>query len=446
MPTPTIGLDGARTETVLEVAIIAFLILLNGVFALSELAVVSSRRARLRVLAAAGRKGARRALELSTDPGRFLSTVQIGITLVGILAGAYSGATFGSDLSLWLETRGVSDRVAEPLGFGIIVAALTFLSLIIGELVPKHLALRKPEEIACAVAPAMTLMSRVAAPLVWLLNISTRLVLRILGRTAEAQETVTEEEIKSLIAEAESAGVLEADEQRLLVGVMRLGDRSVKGVMTPRTEVNWLDLNAGDEETKRVLIETPHSLLPVGEGSADAMVGVVQARDLLASVLQNQPLDIKKRMRPAAVVPDTMDALDVMAQLRAAEVKMALVHDEYGHFEGLVTPADLLEAISGPTSGEEAGETQVVQRDDGSWLISGWMAVDEMADLLGIVLPANRDYQTAAGFLLSHLQRLPKVGETVVALGWEFEVVDLDGRRIDRVIAKRLPSRVRAAY
>ncbi len=429
-----------------EFAIIAFLILLNGVFALSELAVVSSRRARLRVLAAAGRKGARRALALSSDPGRFLSTVQIGITLVGILAGAYSGATFGNDLAIWLERRGVSDAVAEPLGFGIIVACLTYLSLIIGELVPKHLALRNAEVIACAVAPAMTLMSRVAAPLVWLLNISTRLVLRILGRTAEAEETVTEEEIKSLIAEAESAGVLEADEQRLLVGVMRLGDRSVKGVMTPRTEVSWLDLKASDEETKRVLIETPHSMLPVGEGSADAMVGVVQARDLLASVLQNQPLDIRKRMRPAAVVPDTMDALDVMAQLRTAEIKMALVHDEYGHFEGLVTPADLLEAISGPVSGEEVGETQVVQRDDGSWLISGWMAVDEMADLLGIVLPATRDYQTAAGFLLSHLQRLPKVGETVVALGWEFEVVDLDGRRIDRVIAKRLPLRPRAGY
>lgn len=430
-----------------ELAIIGFLILLNGVFALSELAVVSSRRARLRVLAAAGRKGARRALALSTDPGRFLSTVQIGITLVGILAGAYSGATFGTDLALWLETRGVPDRVAEPLGFGIIVAALTFLSLVIGELVPKHLALRKPEEIACAVAPAMTLMSRVAAPLVWLLNVSTRLVLRLLGRTAEAKETVTEEEIKSLIAEAESAGVLEADEQRLLVGVMRLGDRSVKGVMTPRTEVSWLDLTAEETEIKRVLIETPHSLLPVGEGSADAVIGVVQARDLLASVLQNQPLDIRKRMRPAPVVPDSMDALDVMGQLRSAEVKMALVHDEYGHFEGLVTPADLLEAISGPTtSGEDAGETQVVQRDDGSWLISGWMAVDEMADLLGIVLPANRDYQTAAGFLLSHLQRLPKVGETVIAMGWEFEVVDLDGRRIDRVIAKRLPSRVRAGY
>jgi putative hemolysin len=446
MPTPTIGLAGARTETVLEVAIIAFLILLNGVFALSELAVVSSRRARLRVMAAAGRKGARRALELSSDPGRFLSTVQIGITLVGILAGAYSGATFGSELAFWLEARGVSDRVAEPLGFGIIVACLTYLSLIIGELVPKHLALRNAEGIACAVAPAMSLMSRIAAPLVWLLNISTRLVLRILGRTAEAEETVTEEEIKSLIAEAESAGVLEADEQRLLVGVMRLGDRSVKGVMTPRTEVSWLDLKSSDEETKRVLIETPHSMLPVGEGSPDAMVGIVQARDLLASVLQNQPLDIKKRMRPAAVVPDTMDALDVMAQLRTADVKMALVHDEYGHFEGLVTPADLLEAISGPTSGEDTGETQVVQRDDGSWLISGWMAVDEMADLLGIVLPAHRDYQTAAGFLLSHLQHLPKVGESVVALGWEFEVVDLDGRRIDRVIAKRLPSRARARF
>jgi putative hemolysin len=430
---------------VLEIAIITFLILLNGVLALSELAVVSARRARLRVLVGSGRKGARRALALATNPGRFLSTVQIGITLVGILAGAYSGATFGAQLAQWLEQQGLSNAVAEPIGFGIVVAALTYLSLIVGELVPKQLALRNPEAIACAVAPAMTLLSRIGAPLVWLLDMSSRAVLRLFGSSTGPESRVTEEEIKSLIAEAESAGILQADEQRLLVGVLRLGDRSVKGVMTPRTEVRWLDLTAAETEIKRVLTDTPHSLLPVGEGSPDALVGVVQARDLLAFALQGRPLDIKAVMRTAPVVPDTMDALDVMALLRDSEVKMALILDEYGHFEGLVTPADVLEAIVGVTSGEGAGEPGAVQREDGSWLLSGWLAADEMADLLGIVLPERRAYQTVAGFVLSHLQQLPKVGESTGALGWEFEVVDLDGRRIDKVLAKRLPptSRVR---
>ncbi len=431
----------------LEIAIIALLILLNGVFALSELAVVSARRARLQALAAGGRRGARRALELAANPGRFLSTVQIGITLIGILAGAYSGATIGANFGEWLESHGLSARVAEPLGFGVVVAVITYLSLIIGELVPKRLALRNAEAIACAVAPAMTLMSRAAAPLVFLLDASTRAVLKIFGSTAGSGTRVTEEEIKSLIAEAESTGVLEADEQRLMVGVLRLGDRSVKGVMTPRTEVSWIDITADEAAARKVLTETPHSLLPVGEGSADAMIGVVQARDMLASILLGRPLDIKPLVRAPLIVPDTMDALDLMTKLRDAEVKMALVLDEYGHFEGLVTPADLLETIAGFNAGEDVSEAKFVARDDGSWLISGWMAVDEMADLLGITLPEHRDYQTVAGFVLQHMQRLPKLGETTLASGWEFEVIDLDGRRIDKVLARRLPatSRARAA-
>lgn len=429
----------------LEIAIIVFLVLINGILALSELAVVSSRRARLRVLASNGRRGARRALALVANPGRFLSTVQIGITLVGIVAGAYSGATFGAALARWLQAQGLRESLAEPLGFGPVVGAITYLSLVIGELVPKQLALRNPEAIACAVAPAMTELSRIAAPIVWLLDASSRAALRLLGSSPGIESRVTEDEIKSLIAEAESAGVLEADEQRLLVGVLRLGDRSVKGVMTPRTEVRWLDLTADEAETRRVLAESPHSLFPVGEGSPDALVGVVQVRDLMAAVLEGRPLDIKGAMRTAPVVPDTMDALDVMALLRDSEVKMVLILDEYGHFEGLVTPADVLEAIVGVASGDGIREPGASQREDGSWLLSGWLAADEMADLLGIVLPEQRDYQTVAGFVLTHLQRLPQVGESTRAMGWEFEVVDLDGRRIDKILAKRLPptSRVR---
>jgi putative hemolysin len=432
---------------VFDLAVILFLILLNGLFALSELAVVSARRSRLMALADEGRRGARRALSLADDPGRFLSTVQIGITLIGIVAGAFSGATLGAPLADWFMARGLPHGAAETLGFGSIVAVVTYFSLVVGELVPKQLALQNAEVIACAVAPAMTWMSRFIAPVVGLLDASTKALFKLIGQRTKSPSAVTEEEIKVLIAEAETAGVLEADERRMISGVLRLGDRPVKGVMTPRTEVDWLNLTADDAVIRDTLIRSPHSRLPVGEGSIDAMIGVVQTRDALAAVLSGRPLDLGSLVRKAPVVPDTLDALDVLAHLREAAVPMALVHDEYGHFEGIVTRADLLEAIAGVFRADtEPLEAKAVRRDDGSWLLSGWMPADEMADVLGIALPARRDYQTVAGFVLAHLQHLPVVGESCFALGWRFEVVDVDGRRIDKVLASRSPviSRVRA--
>lgn len=422
-----------------ELLIVLALILLNGLFALSELAVVSARRTRLVALVESGRHGARRALALSQDPGRFLSTVQIGITLIGIVSGAYSGATFGVKLSLWLAEQGLAPEAADALGIGLVVAVITYLSLIIGELVPKHLALRNAEAIACAVAPLMTALAKLGAPLVWLLDHSTEIVLKLLGRDTEPRSQVTEEELRTLVAEAESAGVIEKDEKTLIAGVLRLGDRPVKGVMTPRTEVDWIDVAADPALIRRVLSEAPRSLLPAAEGSIDAVIGVVQVREVLASQLRGEALDIRSLVRPALVVPDGTDALDVMSRLRSAEIKMALVVDEYGHFEGVVTPADLLETIAGFTSGETAEEPAAVQREDGSWLLAGWMPADEMAERLGYVLPASRPYQTVAGHLLSQLQHLPAVGECVEINGWRFEVVDLDGRRIDKVLATRVP-------
>jgi putative hemolysin len=440
-------LGNRKPVQVFELAVILFLILLNGLFALSELAVVSSRRSRLLAFADQGRRGARRALSLADDPGRFLSTVQIGITLIGIVAGAFSGATLGTELTDWLKAQGFPYGAAEPLGFGSVVALVTYFSLIVGELVPKRLALQNAEVFACAVAPAMTWMARVAAPAVGVLDASTRVLFKLTGQRTESASAVTEEEIKMLIAEAETAGVLEADERRMISGVLRLGDRPVKGVMTPRTDVDWLNLAADEAVIRETLIRTPHSRLPVGEGSIDAMIGVVQTRDVLAAVLSGRPLEIASLVRKAPVVPDTLDALDVLTHLREAEVPMALVHDEYGHFEGVVTRADLLEAITGVFRADtEPLEAKAVRRDDGSWLLSGWMPADEMADVLGIALPARRDYQTVAGFVLAHLQHLPVVGESCFALGWRFEVVDVDGRRIDKVLASRSPviSRVRA--
>jgi putative hemolysin len=421
---------------VLELAIVAFLIVLNGLFSLSELAIVSSRKARLKTMAEAGRPGATTALALAEDPGRFLSTVQIGITLVGILAGAYSGAALGDRLGNILIGYGLSEGVAEPLGYGLVVAIITYLSVVIGELVPKNLALSNTEGIACAVAPMMALVSKVAAPVVWLLDASTRLVFRLLGRSTGSDSAVTEEEIRTIVAEAETAGVIETDERKMISGVLRLGDRAVRAVMTPRTDVDWIDLDDDEFDIREILINSPHSRLPVAEGHPDNMLGVVQARELLAASLRDESLDIRKHIRKAPIIPDTLDALDALEVLRQAEVPMALVHDEYGHFDGVVTPADILDAIAGAFRSDEGeAEPEAVQREDGSWLLAGWMPADEMAEQLGITLPERRNYETVAGLVIGELQHLPNAGEAVETLGWRFEVVDMDGRRIDKVLA-----------
>lgn len=427
-----------------ELLIVLVLILLNGLFALSELAVVSARRSRLKTMASAGRRGAESALALAADPGRFLSSVQIGITLIGIVNGAYSGEAFGQSASALLQDMGFSPRIASPLGYGIVIALVTYLSVIIGELVPKTLALRRAEGIACAVAPFMKGFSRMAAPAVWLLDASTRLVFRIFGQTQEPASHVTDEEIRTIIAEAESAGVIERGEREMIAGVMRLADRAVVGLMTPRTDVDWIDVTADEAQIKERLITTPHSRLPVGEGSTEHLIGVVQTRELLASLLGGQPLDVRRHVRKAAIVPETTDALDVLRVLRESEVPMALIHDEYGAFEGIVTPADILEAIAGAFRSDRSDdEPNAVERDDGSWILSGAMPADEMADQLGIVLPAQRNYETVAGFVLAHFMRLPQTGEHVNVSGWRFEVVDLDGRRIDKVITTPLHMPVR---
>jgi putative hemolysin len=431
---------------ILELAIVAALIVLNGLLAMSELAIVSSRPARLRAMIARNVHGARRALALASDPGKFLSTVQIGITLVGVLSGAFSGATLGLRLAGWLGILGLSERMAEPIAVAIVVALITYASLIIGELVPKQIALRDPEAIAVRVAPAMTVLAKVASPLVWFLDISGKAALRLLGQRGEAKERVTEEEIKTLIAEAESAGVLEPGEKEMIAGVMRLGDRPVRAVMTPRWDVDMLDLASSPQAIRAAIAKSPHSRLPVYEGNPDEPLGVVQAKELLNVCMSGQDLDVRPFIRPAPVIPDSVDARDVVAILRASSVHIGLVHDEYGHFEGVVTTADILESIVGVFR-SEAGPTEpaVVRRDDGSLLISGWMPVDEFSELTGVRVPAERSYHTVAGFVLDRFGALPSIGESFDAHGWRFEVVDLDGRRIDKVLATRQPARRRAA-
>lgn len=425
---------------ILEIIVIIILILINGLFAMSELAVVSARRPRLKTMAARGVKGAKRAMALASEPGRFLSAAQTGITLISILAGAYSGASLGDHLSVWLQSVGMSKGWAEPLGLSVVVAIITYLSLIIGELVPKQLALRNAERIACTVAPFMTVVARVAAPIVWFVDASGRFVLFLLQRKASSEPQVTEEEIRILVAEAETAGVLGRDERQMISGVMQLGDRPVRAVMTPRHDVDVIDLTDSAVKIRRTITQSVHSRIPVSNGDPEVIIGIIQAKDMLNAYLKGRKPDPKKYVRQAPIIPDTMDALDVVAKLKDSPVHVGLVHDEFGHFEGIVTSADILEAIVGTFHTEEGPpEPNATERDDGSWLLAGSMPVDELMELLSIPLPDKRVYHTVAGLMLERFGRLPKAGEHLEYAGWRFEIVDLDQKRIDKVLASRPP-------
>ncbi len=421
-----------------EILIVAFLTVINGLLAMSELAVVSARSARLKVMAADGSRGAKTALQLQENPGKFLSSVQIGITLVGVLSGAFSGATLGARLGSGLESIGVDAGLADAFGVGLVVVMITYLSLIIGELVPKQIALRDAERVATMVAPTMAFVAVVAAPLVWLLDVSGRGVLLLLRQGGEAEERLTDEEVKTIIAEAESAGVLESDERNMISGVMRFADRSARGLMTPRRDVDLIDLAETDEEILAKVRATHRSMLPVQDGDADQIIGVLVRKDLIDVFAEGRPLDVRALLRQAPVVMDTTDALDVLRAIRSSVVHMALVFDEYGHFEGLVTSGDVLEAITGTFQEEEGEEPPYVVREDGSFLVSGWMPVDEFTDKIGVPVARDAKFETVAGFILSEIHHLPHVGEAFERHPWRFEVLDLDGRRIDKVLVTRL--------
>ena len=423
----------------IDILIILALIAMNGVLAMSELAVVSSREARLKAMARSGSGGAKCALDLSADPGRFLSTVQIGITLIGILAGAYSGASLGAPAAQRLALLGLDPETAQTVGFSLVIIVVTYLSLVIGEIVPKQLALRSPEPIAVVVSRPMRWLSRIAAPVVWLLDRTSALVFRLIGLNRESENAVTAEELHLVVAEAHTSGVLEESERAIISGVVRLADRPVREVMTPRTEVDWIDISASGAELRNALKRIPHSRIPVAEGSVDNIVGVVQVRDLLEGMIDGRDLNLRECARSAPVIPDLMDAMDALGVLRSADVPLALVHDEYGHFDGIVTPGSILAALAGAFQHDidEGEEPELVEREDGSFLLSGAASADVLSDHLGIQLKGDRDFSTVAGFALEVLKHLPETGECFTHDGWKFEVVDMDGRKIDKLIATR---------
>ena len=429
----------------LDVGIILLLVALNGVLAMSELAIVSARRPRLKAMERTGRRGATAALALAADPGRFLSAVQIGITLIGILAGAYSGASLGGPIGQRIASLGLDPETAASVGFTIVIVLVTYASLVIGELVPKQFALRSPERIAVVMAVPMQWIARATAPLVWLLDRTSALIFSLLRMNRESADHVTAEDLHMVVAEATHAGVLEESERAIISGVVRLADRPTREIMTPRTDVHWIDADADAAEIRTFLRSTPHSRIPVAEGTVDNVIGVVQSRDIIAAALEGAPVDLRALMREVPIIHDRMDAMDALRILQESGVPMVFVHDEYGHFDGLVTPADLLTALAGTFASDADLRTDppLVERDDGSWWVSGSVSADALSDRLGIPLPHDRDYATAAGFALSVLRHLPEVGERFRFGGWQFEIVDMDGRKIDKLLASEIKTRRR---
>ena len=424
----------------IDIIVIFLLIALNGLFALSEMALVSSNRNRLAILETQGLRGARRARLLAEDPQRFLPAIQVGLTLIGILSGAFGGARLATTLAPTLAAIPGLAPYADTLAITAVVVVITYFTLVIGELVPKQIALQNPERLAAAAAAPLEFLARAAAPLVWLLGISSRALMRLLGIHRTSQQTVSEEEIKALLVEGEQTGVLETEERDMIERVLRLADKPVRAIMTPRHDVAWIDITDTQAEIAAALKQRPRSRFVVARGSIDNVVGVVQAKAILDTILDGRPFSIADSLRQPIVMPDTVTALDALERLRADDLGMALVMDEYGSFEGLVTAHDLLEAIVGDPDSAAPAPDRGTETDESALILDGMMPVDEVKARLALPpLPSPGTYHTLAGLVLALLRRVPREGDRIVFGGWLFEVAAMDGRRVDRVRASREP-------
>ncbi len=425
----------------MEVAILLVLIFFNGFLALSEIAVVSSRPTRLQHLADDGNTAAKTALELSASPGRFLSTVQVGITLIGVLSGAFGSAAIAGDLSAQIEKVDGLAAYSETIAIVVIVALTTYLSLIIGELVPKQLAIKNPEKFALLVAPPMKTLSWISTPAVNLLSLSSDFVLRLMGADAHQQDPVTEAEVLAMIEQGIASGVFEVSEHEIIENVLGLADQRVTEAMTFRTDIVWLEAEAPFEDIQRTIIENTYAFYPVCKGSVENILGVVRAKDLLVHLLSKQPFDLKSIMQPPLYVPESNRIAKVLALFKTSRTEIAFVIGEFGGIEGLVTMDDLIQEVFGDI--DDIDDPEAVQRADGSWLLDGTLPFDELEDVLpeiNLPDPKERDYETLAGFILTQLGRIPEAADFFEWQGLRFEVVDMDGRRIDKVLVSYKPS------
>ncbi|BAY09169.1 putative hemolysin [Calothrix sp. NIES-2098] len=421
-----------------EIFIILVLIIANGVFAMSEMAIVSARKVRLQQMANQGDVKARAALKLAESPNQFFSTIQIGITLIGILTGAFGGATIAEKFAVYVRLIPFLAPYSQPLSFGLVVLIITYFSLVVGELVPKRLALNNPEAIAAFVAIPMRALAAIASPAVYLLSASTELVLRVLGIRASTEPQVTEEEIKILIEQGTEAGTFEEAEQDMVERVFRLGDRPVSAFMTPRPDIVWLDLDDTPEENRQKMVESAYSRYPVCQEGLDNVLGVIPVTDLLARSFKCEPLDLTVGLRQPVFVPESTRGLKVLELFKQTVTHMALVVDEYGVIQGLVTLNDIMSEIVGDVpAGPGQDEPQAVQREDGSWLLDGMLPVDEFLEIFGMEEWESEErgsYQTLGGFVITHLGRIPAAADHFEWQGMRFEVMDMDGNRVDKVL------------
>jgi len=431
------------TSVLIEVVVILMLVIANGVLAMTEIAVVSARKARLQQRANEGDVGARVALELSDNSAEFLASVQIGITLVGILAGTFAGATIADQLQSRLALIDILKPYAEAVSVAVVVVSITYLTLVAGELVPKRIALNHAEDIACLASRPMRLISRAAGPLVRFLTASTEWVLAVLGSTRSGADHVSEEEIKVLIEQGTQAGVFEQSEQEMVDEVLRLHDRTARELMTPRKEVSWLNAADPSEQTLKRMEESPHNRYPVCDGDLDGVLGFATARQILSLAVKSDRFDIAADLQRALFIPENKDVLSVLEMFKESKVHAALVVDEYGSVQGIITIMDILEAVVGDLSsiGEEP-RWEAIQREDGSWLVDGSTPIEEFREVLEMAEPLpdeeEKVYHTVAGFLAHHLGHIPTEAEVSEWSGWRYEVVDMDGYRIDKILVSKL--------
>ncbi len=427
----------------MDVALLIFLILLNAMFAMSEMALTASRKARLAVMVETGDAGAQAAMELHDNPTKFLSTVQIGITSIGILNGIVGDAAFSAPFARWLQaTFAIQDRAADLSATAMVVVVITFLTIIFGELVPKRVGQMYPENVARLVSRPMEWLSMIARPFVRLLTVCTEATLRMLGIRGEPDRSVTEEEIKASLEEGLDAGVIEAHEHLMVRNVFRLDDRLVGSMMIPRAEIVWLEASAAHDDVLRAIADEEHSRYPVCRGGLDDVLGVISAQNLLQQAMKGQPLELTQGLLAPVFVPETLSGMELLEHFRGSAAQFVFVVDEYGEVQGMITVRDVLEAITGEFTPPLAEDAWAVQRLDGSWLFDGLIPVPELKDRLGLKEVPEEDkgrYNTLAGMIMLLLGKVPSTTDSVEWSGWRFEVVDLDGKRVDKVLAKALP-------
>lgn len=418
------------------------LVFLNGVLAMAEASIVSARKSRLQKAADEGSTKAKWVLRLANRPTRFLSTIQIGSTFLGVLAGALAEGTVARQLESGLLQYPVVGPFAHEISLVVLVVIVTMVMLMFGEFIPRQIAMMFPETVASTLALPIRWLSRMAAPLVWVLGLSTSAIKHLFGYKDSGEPSLTPEELKVLIQQGAAAGLIEKTEQDIFTNVFRLGDRRASALMTPRTDIVWIDINEQEEQVRAKMVESPHAYLPVANGNLDHVMGVLAAKDCLARVLAGEAIEVEHMMRRPLIVPESVSTLQLLESFRESPSEIALISDEFGSILGLVTQNDVLESIVGDLpSPEEQHEPEAVEREDGSWLVNGSMPVDEFRDLLHLPkLPNENEYDTVAGFMLMQLQRLPQVADYFLWSGFRFEVVDLDGRRIDKVLVSPEPA------